>query len=346
METICILPRKLGLGGPASFQARLSAALRQQGVQVTYDPTELGIAAILVVGGTRHFEELQRAKRRGVRIVQRLNGMNWVHKATHTSLLHFFRAEINNSILKTIRSRYADAIVYQSKFSYHWWKRVYGAARVPESVIYNGVDMNEFSPAENSERPADFYRMLLVEGHFGSGYEGGLFTAAKAANLLSQRLPKPLQLTIVGDAPQTLREAAQREYANIDWRGVVKREDIPAIDRSAHLMFSSDVNAACPNSVIEAMACGLPVVGYDTGSLRELVANGAGEVAAYGSDVWKLMQPDIYALVDAAQQVFNNSTEYSQRAREQAINHFDVQEIAAQYGRVLLEEKKNSCSSL
>lgn len=339
METICILPRKLGLGGPASFQARLAATLREQNVRVTFDPAELGIAAILVVGGTRHFEELRRAKRHGVRIVQRLNGMNWVHKVTHTGLPHYFRAEINNRILETIRSHYADAIIYQSEFSYHWWERIYGTARVPESVIYNGVDMREFSPAQAPEFPADFYRLLLVEGHFGSGYEGGLFTAVKAASLLSQRLAKPLQLTVVGDAPQELREAASRHFASIDWRGVVKREDIPAIDRSAHLMFSSDVNAACPNSVIEAMACGLPVVGYDTGSLRELAANGAGEVAAYGSDVWKLQLPDLYGLVDAAQKVLDAQPEYSRCAREQAIGHFDIQKIAAQYRQVLLEEE-------
>jgi glycosyltransferase involved in cell wall biosynthesis len=81
------------------------------------------------------------------------------------------------------------------------------------------------------------------------------------------------------------------------------------------------------------------VVGYDTGSLRELAANGAGEVAAYGSDVWKLQPPDLYGLVDAAQKVLDAQPEYSRRAREQAIGHFDIQKIAAQYRQVLLEEE-------
>jgi len=103
MDTICILPRKLGLGGPASFQARFSEALRLQRIKVTYDPDDLAVSAILVVGGTRHMAELRHAHRRGVRIVQRLNGMNWVHKQKFTGLKHFIRAEYGNWVLSTIR---------------------------------------------------------------------------------------------------------------------------------------------------------------------------------------------------------------------------------------------------
>ncbi len=96
------------------------------------------------------------------------------------------------------------------------------------------------------------------------------------------------------------------------------REQIPQIDRSAHLLFSADINAACPNSVIEAMACGLPVVGFDTGALNELVLGDSGRIVAYGGDVWKLDHPDIDALAKAAVEILNDQLRFRSAARAQA----------------------------
>jgi hypothetical protein len=64
MTTICLLPQKLGLGGPASFQARLAEELRANQIDVTFDPEDPAISTILVVGGTRHLSELRKAKQR------------------------------------------------------------------------------------------------------------------------------------------------------------------------------------------------------------------------------------------------------------------------------------------
>jgi len=120
------------------------------------------------------------------------------------------------------------------------------------------------------------------------------------------------------------------------WKGVVKRYEIPEIDRSAHFLFSADVNAACPNAVIEALACGLPVIGYDTGALPELLINGAGRIAAYGGDPWKLEKPDLYALLDAAQEVLKNQEAFNLAARKRAERAFDINTIASSYLQVLL----------
>jgi glycosyltransferase involved in cell wall biosynthesis len=102
------------------------------------------------------------------------------------------------------------------------------------------------------------------------------------------------------------------------------------------VLLSTDINAACPNSVIEAMACGLPVAGYGTGALRELVDSGAGEIAPYGGDVWQLDKPDIHALADAVQKVINNQAVYAKQARAHAESDFNIQDIADRYLEMLL----------
>jgi glycosyltransferase involved in cell wall biosynthesis len=177
-DKICIIPRATGIGGPAAFTSRLTAALQAHGVAFTHDMAESGITAVLVVGGSRHLYGIWQAKRRGARIVQRLNGMNWVHRQAATGLRHFLRAEVNNRILATIRSRLADRIIYQSHFTQDWWMRVYSGVKAPGRVIYNGVDLQAFTPQGESSLPTDHFRILAVEGRYSAGYEIGLDNAA------------------------------------------------------------------------------------------------------------------------------------------------------------------------
>ncbi len=335
-KTICILPQKIASGGPGSFQSRLTRVLADRGYAVNHDALDPANSAILMIGGTRHLGLLKQASRNGVRIVQRLNGMNWVHRQARTGLKHYLRSEVNNWILSTIRGM-ADQIVYQSQFSRQWWHKVYSQTQCPERVIYNGVDLEQFNPLGAGSPPEDRIRILLVESNLGGGYEGGLESLVRMARLLSQRIEKKVELMVVGKVPEALKTSMADAGVEIVWKGMVKREAIPALDRSAHLLFSSDINAACPNSVIEALACGLPVIGYDTGALSELVANGAGAIAAYGSDPWKLQKPDLHTLTDAAQSVLSNQQGFRKVARARAERMFDIQHIADQYLEALLK---------
>ncbi|MFZ7127842.1 MAG: glycosyltransferase, partial [Desulfobacterales bacterium] len=122
----------------------------------------------------------------------------------------------------------------------------------------------------------------------------------------------------------------------ITWRGIVPREQIPAVDRSAHVLFSADLNAACPNSVIEALACGLPVVAYDTGALFELVQGGAGEVVPYGANHWQLEDPVIPPLGDACAKILLGNNAYRANARKRAEAAFDLDTMVDGYLKALV----------
>jgi glycosyltransferase involved in cell wall biosynthesis len=76
-------------------------------------------------------------------------------------------------------------------------------------------------------------------------------------------------------------------------------------------MYCAEVNPPCPNSVIEAMACGLPVIGFDSGALKELVSDDAGCIVPYGANPWKLETPDISALAESAGQVLEKQNQFS-----------------------------------
>ncbi|MEA4908150.1 MAG: glycosyltransferase family 4 protein [Chloroflexi bacterium] len=330
--SICILPRLSGLGGPVSFQGRLIQGLQARGYTVHHDPTDLTTTTLLVIGGTQQIVDVWHARRRGVRIVQRLNGMNWIHRKRKTGLRHALRAERNNWVLATIRRRLADHVVYQSQFARTWWQTVYGGVPGSANVIYNGVDLDSYTPQGPHRRPQDVYRLLLVEGHLRGGYEQGLETAVQLGKLLQREGEKPCELVVVGDVPRHLQEYWQRQATYpLTWAGVTPRDAIPEIDRSAHVLFSADLNAACPNSVVEALACGLPVVAYATGSLPELVGDEGGLVVPYGSNYWNLEAPDIPALAAAAQRILQEPDAFRQGARRRAEAAFGLEAMIDAY---------------
>ena len=329
---VCVVPRVEGLGGPASFFARLYAGLDQRGVTVTSSPLDPTCQAVLVIGGTRRVVELLQAKRLGKRIVQRLNGMNWIHRRRFTGVRHFLRSEWNNLVLSITRRYIADRIVYQSNFARTWWQTAYGKTAAPGKVIYNGVDLQQFKPDGPQQRPEDHYRVLLVEGRLGGGYDVGLHNGVALTHLLNERMDRPVELMVVGEVPARLKASIDGDHPGlVTWAGVKQRQNIPQIDRSAHVLFSADLNAACPNAVIEALACGLPVVSYATGSLPELIEGNAGLVVPWGSNFWKLEPPDLPILADATQRILNDQMRFRPAARKRAETAFGLNQMIDGY---------------
>jgi len=346
---VCLVPRVRGVGGMVSFRDRLMAVFERWGVEVTQDLRDEHYQAVLVIGGTRQLSKLWRVRQRGIPIVQRLDGLNWLHRLppgvrpTSLSLRHRLRAELANLTLAMIRRHLATAVVYQSRFAKGWWERMYGETRLPNRVIYNGVDLDRFTPQGEHQRPTDRLRVLMVEGSLGGGYEWGLGVAVQFLQELSalqgewgKRYPQGLEFMVVGQVAEAVIRAWDRSCGvQIHWRGRVAPAEIPFLDRSAHFLYSSDVHPACPNAVIEALACGLPVLAFETGALPELVSESCGRVVPYGGDAWRLQPPDIPALARAGVEIALQQEQMRPAARARAEACFDVQEMAKAYAEVL-----------
>lgn len=333
---ICIYPRVTSMGGVESFMHKFSAGMVRRGLEVTNDLDDTSCDAILVLGGTRNLFGLWRAKRGGVPIVQRLDGINWIHRKRRTSWRHFLRAEYGNRILSFIRSHLADRIVYQSEFARRWWEDWHGAIGSLCSVVHNGVDLNNYSPEGPHERPGDRNRLLVVEGSLGGGYDLGLENAIRLAERLAEEHGFPMELMVVGKVtPEQQAEWNEKSHVQLVWSGLVPRERIPELDRSAHLLFSADLNPACPNAVIEALACGLPVVAFDTGALDELVPNYAGRIVTYGGNPWNLDPPDIPSLAAAAAEVLADNPRFRAGARGHAEKELSLDKMVDGYLEIL-----------
>jgi glycosyltransferase involved in cell wall biosynthesis len=314
---------------------KFEEGLRARGVDVTYDPSQ-DEDALLVLAGTRHLQALRRARKQGIRIVQRLDGINWVHRARWAGLRYTIRAIYGNANLSFIRKRLADHVIYQSQFIKRWWEDWYRPARVPSRVILNGVDLNRYTPHGLHERPSSLYRLLVVEGSLAGAQNSGLFHAARLAEALAKKFK--VELTVVGRVDGRSKNKLINTTAfRIRFMDVLPSEQIPWLMRSSHVLFSAEVNPPCPNSVIEALACGLPVTGFDTGSLDELVQGDAGRLVPYGANEWKLEQPDVPGLVEPVIEILQSQPLFRKSARELAETVFGVEKMVEEYLKVLLD---------
>ena len=334
-QRVCIVPKVHGVGGMVSFLHKFSTGAQARGVEVTNVLTDTPYDAVLVIGGTREILPLYRVKQRGVRVVQRLDGINWIHRVHPVSFQHSLRAEYGNLLLAFIRRFVAERIIYQSEFSYGLWDARFGKPGKPVSVAHNGVDLQAYSPGVGQVSNLT-YKLLVVEGSLGGGYESGLGNAVRLAEGLAAR-GWPMEVLVAGEVSQVLKvEWAAKSAVPLKWAGLVARESVPELMRSAHLLFSADVHPSCPNSVIEALACGLPVVSFDTGSLVELVTPDCGFIAPYGSNAWKLEPPDVAGLVTGAENVLKDWPNFSAAARKRAESAFGLDVMMNKYLEALL----------
>ncbi len=320
-------------GGPGSFQKRLTRALEERGWEIAYPKSGIRPDVILVIAGSPKLVWLWRCRRAGTRIVHRLDGFNWRHRYVGASWKHRFLASWRNFLVRLIRRHFADHVVYQSEFVKNRWYEVCGPAPCRETIIHNGIDLDEFCPKENAGGDR-LPNLVCVEGSVEDSP-----AYLKPLEFLAQRLAE-LNLvneTLVcgayaGDLSD--EEEAVQKKRRIRFLGRLDRNDMPEIYRNA-LYLVLEVQPPCPNSVVESLASGAPVIGFDTGSLFELIGEEAGRVVPYGADAWKMEVPDFTALEPVAKAILSDFSTFSNAARSRAVERFGIDEMVSRYLEVL-----------
>ena len=229
--------------------------------------------------------------------------------------------------MSVIRRHYADYVIYQSHYSLSAWTVRFGPSDLPHTVIHNGVDVSNIPPP-TTEQGSHTVELLVVEGTLGDPLQE-LQTPIAAWELLQEQDPST-RLTLLGRVHDGLEHHVPADE-RVSALGSIPREEVRAHMQRASVLISCEIFPACPNSVIEALAAGLPVVAFDTGSASELVGSEAGAIVQYGSDPAKPETPDIPGLVNTIKSVVAERPIYSQKARERAIANFDAEMMIDRY---------------
>ncbi|MCV7217457.1 glycosyltransferase [Mycobacterium crocinum] len=162
-------------------------------------------------------------------------------------------------------------LVLVSQHAFDQYARRHGPARSTWRVIPNGVNVTRYSARggqRSTERPVwavvaalrpDKNHVDLIRAW------AGVVQVYPGATLL-----------VIGDGPSRADiEAAVADAgleASVQLLG--RREDVPDILRTVDGVVSASVDEALPTALIEAGACGLPVVASDAGGTREIVVDG------------------------------------------------------------------------
>ncbi|HWJ11008.1 MAG TPA: glycosyltransferase [Nocardioides sp.] len=229
------------------------------------------------------------ARRNGVRSVllshERMGDMFAMRSGLDTT------SKVSIGLLNRLLVRSFDTVVVTSRYAEEEFRTVAAAAGCPVERVPLGVDLDTFRPAPatssgRSRRPGDPLRLV----HAGRLSREKSPHLAVATAVALHRRGVPLRLDVYGEGPHRdeLEEIAAgapvRFHGYVDGRAAL-RERLAAVDIAL---------SVCPGetfglAVLEALACGTPVVTADRGGARELVDRSCG---AWGA-------PDPAALADA-----------------------------------------------
>lgn len=250
------------------------------------------------------------AKRRGAAIVVNQDGVaypGWAGARTD---------ELNVPLREALLA--AEHVIYQSVFSKESADLWLGEARGAWEVLPNAVDVEQFTPAEAVPVGGP---VLLLGGDQTQEYRIEL-----ALRTLAALVPRheDAQLLVTGRVV-ALVEPLVAELAlqgRVHLVGEYAQRDAPSIFRRAHLLLHTKVKDPCPTLVVEAMACGLPVVYPASGGTVELVGDVAG-IGVPHPDTWERDEPPApEELAAAVERVLDDRPRYSAAARERAVERF------------------------
>ena len=184
--------------------------------------------------------------------------------------------------------QHADALAVPTEFL----QQVFAGRSVRAEIVPNILDNQLFQPAR--ETPQRLH--IVVTRNLEPLYDNA--SAIRAFALIKQQVPDA-QLTLAGEGPersalQALVETLQL-HDSVHFAGRLPREQIASLLQSARVVLNPSTADNSPNSLIEAMAAGVPIVSTAVGGVpqlcrpdREALLVASGDVDAMATAILRL----------------------------------------------------------
>lgn len=312
-------PLSLSGGGPSLFMKRLRDSVKKQGlakVSSFINPlTDINIFA-------NKARDMYRKS-----YVFRLDGIYFDKNETTGS--NYLK---NRSIFEGIDN--ASGVIIQSNFGYKLASRFYGSIDKPMCIINNGVDCDIFSITGYNKR-----KYLGIKEKDLVFVTSAKWRAHKRLKDIinvfieyEEKTDKNCHLLVLGHESHH----EQVEHPRIHYIGFVSSDDLPSWYRTGNIFLFFSWLDNCPNSVIEAIACGLPVVCTNQGGTRELIEMTKGGIVVEADkeftfelvDLYNPPTPDYDKILEAINKIVSNYDLYVQNIDRTMIN---IDNVAIRY---------------
>jgi glycosyltransferase involved in cell wall biosynthesis len=165
--------------------------------------------------------------------------------------------------------RRADVLVVPSGFL----QKVFSDHRMGSCVVSNIVDLDRFSPRPHSDQRSGRVHVVIAR-NLEPIYD--VATGVRAFARFAQTHPEAT-MSIAGTGPERgvlesqVRDAGLQE--RVRFTGRLDRDQMAALYRTADIVLNPTLVDNMPNSVLEAMASGVPVVSTDVGGVPYIVTH-------------------------------------------------------------------------
>ncbi len=310
---------------PAADEKAAGGIIKCQDLEKAFPNTIAGFNVLYLVSSALppHAPRMAAiAKRTGARLVLNQNGV--AYPAWHGPDWE----RTNEPMRKLLQA--ADYVFYQSAFCKLGADRFLGERNGPSEILLNPVDTSVFVPADGD--PAPDRLVLLVSGSHWQFYR--VQTAVECLALVLRQVPTA-RLIVAGKLQWRRTEVeAQKDIADLCrelkvggavqvWGPYSQSGAVPMF-QSSHILLHTKYNDPCPRLVVEAMACGLPVVYSASGGVPELVGEEAGIGLPAPLDWEQLHPPDPRAMAEAVLRIAERRAAFSAAARRRAVEQLDV----------------------
>ena len=148
--------------------------------------------------------------------------------------------------------------------------RVFAKFGLKATAIFNIIELDKFVFRERTQLRPVFLSNRNLEAHYG------VDCVLRAFSLVQQQIPEAV-LTVVGDGSQREpleRLAAELNLKNTTFTGRVEHDEIHRHYANSDLFLNASRIDNQPLSILEAFACGLPVVTTNAGGIPDIVTDG------------------------------------------------------------------------
>lgn len=248
--------------------------------------------------------------------------------------------------IRRIVGHLVDRYVVVCDFFRPWLETQCGVREKKIVYIPNGVDTKKFFPCTDRVTTPSSYQSMIKQNQSELRAELGLpvntvllgsvgrldpvkdFPTLLRAFRDLRREASNAKLVIVGDGPSRSKLSDLCNELDLQpfvmWLG--ERSDIPLLLRSFDIFVQSSIFEGMSNTILEAMACGLPIVATDTGGNPELIEDGHNGRLVHVGDVEKLTETLSLLLADESLR-----RRYGSNSRLLAENRFDLALMARRY---------------